>query len=65
MRCRSGGAAGNWGHTHLLLEGRGHQAPQLREAAVDTVAASLLDDLREISKREEENTVIYGHGSWV
>ncbi len=27
----------------LLLEGRGHQAPQLRQGGVDAVAAPLLD----------------------
>lgn len=42
-------------NTHLLLEGRGHQAPQLREAAVDAVTAPLLDDLREISEQTGEN----------
>lgn len=34
------------GTTDLLLEGAGHQPPQLRQAVVDAVAAALLDDLR-------------------
>ena len=56
---------GNHRDTHLLLEGGGHQAPQFGEAAVDTVTAPLLNDLREISKWREEITVIYGHSSRV
>lgn len=50
---------GNHGHTHLLLKGGGHQAPQFGEAAVDTVTAPLLNDLWEISKWREETMVIY------
>lgn len=57
---RSEGAALPRLGTHLLLEGGGHQAPQLRQAAVDAVTAPLLDDLREVPKQGEETTVTQG-----
>lgn len=57
---RSEGAALPRLGTHLLLEGGGHQAPQLRQAAVDAVAAPLLDDLREVPEQGEETTVTQG-----
>lgn len=59
QQCSEGPALARLG-THLLLEGGGHQAPQLRQAAVDAVAAPLLDDLREISEQGEETTVTQG-----
>lgn len=36
---------GSFAVTHLLLKGAGDETSQLRQAVVDSVSASLLDDL--------------------
>lgn len=39
---------------YLLLKSAWHKSPKLRQAVVDPISASLLDDLREKSTRTEK-----------